>query len=121
VQFHAFPFAALPLAVLERRVGLGNIARLGQQQRHGLLGGRQDVGHGRVDDHDAEFGGLGDVDVIEADPRAPDHDHVTGRFEGRGVDVGRRADDQGVRAGNRFEELGRRQTQLDVDFVTGVA
>ena len=43
VEFDALPLAALPLARLQRRVGLGDVARLRQQQRHGLLGRREDV------------------------------------------------------------------------------
>ena len=121
VQFDTLPLAALPLAVLQRRVRLGDVASLGEQQRHGLLGRREDVRDRRVDHHDAQFGRLGDVDVVQADPGAPDHDHVLGGLERGGVDVGRRTDDQRVRAHDGLEKLLGRQPELDVDLVTGVS
>ena len=67
VQLDAFPFRALPLAGHQGGVGLGDVAGLGQQQGHGVLGGRQDVRLGGVHHHDAASGGRFDVDVVEAD------------------------------------------------------
>ena len=52
-QLDALPPAALPAPGDERRVGLGHVAGLGQQQRHRVLGGRHDVALRRVDDHHA--------------------------------------------------------------------
>ena len=122
VQLHALPLAALPLAVLQRGVGLGDVARLARSSAMRLLGGREDVRHGGVDDHDAELGGLGDVDVVEADAGAP-HDHeVLGRLEGRGVHLGGRADDERVGALRwpRCSSCGR-EPETDVDLVSRVA
>ncbi len=68
VQLDTLPAGALPLARLEGGVGLGDVAGLGEQQGHGVLGRREDVGPGGVDDHDAPAGGGGHVDVVEADP-----------------------------------------------------
>ena len=39
----------------------------------------------------------------------------------RRVDVGRGANDEGVRPGDRLEQLLRGEAQLDVDLVAGVA
>ena len=65
-------------------VGLGDVAGLGQQQGHGLLGGRQDVGLRGVDHHHAPLGGRGDVDVVEADAGPADHDQVGARRQDLG-------------------------------------
>ena len=78
----------------QRGVGLGDVPGLGQQERHRLLGGRQDVRLGGVDDHDAAFGGRGDVDVVEADPGPTDDDEVRPGGQHLGGDRGRRADHQ---------------------------
>ena len=59
VQLDALPLGALPAAGDQRGVGLGDVARLGQQQRHGLLGHREDVRRRGVDHHDAALGGRG--------------------------------------------------------------
>jgi hypothetical protein len=96
VQFDALPLAALPLSGLQRRMGLRDVSSLRQQQRHGLFGRGEDIRDRRVDDHDSELGGLGDVDVVQTDAGATDDDEILRRFERRGVDLGRRANDQRV-------------------------
>ena len=54
-------------------------------------------------------------------PGAPDDDEILRGLERRRVDLGRRANDESVRAGDRLKQLLRRQSQLDVDLVAGVA
>ena len=76
-QLDAFPAAPLPATGHERGVGLGHVARRGQQQRHRVLGGGDDVALRGVDDHHATLGGGGDVDVVEPDAGAAD-DHQVG-------------------------------------------
>src|SRR6201999_1541116 len=66
-ELDARVLAALPLAVLQRGVGLRDVACGRQQQTAGQLGGGDDVRGGGVDDHHAGLGGGGDVDVVEAD------------------------------------------------------
>ena len=100
---------------------LGDVARLGEQQSHRLFGRGEDVGLGGVHDHHAQFGGLGEVDVVEADPGPSNDQQVLTGLEGRGVHLGGRANDQGVRAAHRFDEFLGREADLDVDLVTGVA
>ncbi len=51
------------------RVGLRDVARERQQQRHRVLGRGDDVRLRRVGDDDAALGRLGDVDVVDADAR----------------------------------------------------
>ena len=75
-ELDALPPAALPPAGDERRVGLRDVAGLGQQQRHRVLGGRDDVALRGVDDHHAAPGGGVDVDVVEPDAGPADDDQV---------------------------------------------
>ena len=104
VEFDALPLGALPLAVLQGRVGLGDVASLGQNERHRLLGGREDVRDGSVDDHDAEVRRLGDVHVVETNTGATNHDEVGTGLEGRRIDLRGRANDERVRANNGLQQ-----------------
>ena len=61
---------------VERGVRLRHVAGLGQQQRHRVLGGGDDVRLRSVDHHHAAGGGCGDVDVVEPDPGAADDDEL---------------------------------------------
>ena len=64
---------AVPLPGLHRGVGLGHPAGEREEEREGVLGGRHQVGRGRVDHQDAELGGGGHVHVVDADAGAPHH------------------------------------------------
>ena len=55
-QLDALPLRALPAPVDQRGVGLGDVAGLGQQHGHGVLGGGEDVRLRRVDHHHARAG-----------------------------------------------------------------
>ena len=72
VELDAGVLDALPLPLLQRRAGGRDVPGGGEQQADGQLGGADDVGGRRVDDHDAGLGGLLDVDVVEADTGAGD-------------------------------------------------
>ena len=67
---------ALPPTGLERGVRLRHVAGLREEQRHRVLGGREDVRLRRVDHHHAAAGGRLDVDVVEADAGPADDDEV---------------------------------------------
>ena len=83
-ELDALPAAALPAPGDERRVGLRDVARLGEEQRHRVLGGRHDVALRGVDDHHAAPGGGLDVDVVEADAGPADDEEVgSGREHAR--------------------------------------
>ena len=86
-QLDAGPPRALPPALDQCRVGLGDVAGLGEQQRHRVLRGRQHVRLGRVDHHHAALGGRGDVDVVEPDAGAADDDQLGAGFEDLGGDL----------------------------------
>jgi len=120
VELDSFPLGPLPLSRHQRRVGLGDVAGLGQQQGHGLLGRRQDVRLGCVDDHHATFGGGGHVDVVEADAGPPDDDQVAPGGKDLGGHGGGRPDDQGVRPDDGFDQLFGSQSELDVHLVAGL-
>ena len=64
--------AALPLPAGERRVRGRDVAGEAQDVADGQLGGRDDVGGRRVDDHDAGGRRRLDVDVVEPDAGAGD-------------------------------------------------
>ena len=105
VELDTLPAAPVPLAALQVRVGLGDVASLRQQERDRVLGRRQHVRLWRVHHHDATARRGLDVDVVEADPGPADHDEVATRVEdGRG-DLRRAADDQCRRARHRAQEL----------------
>ena len=99
----------------ERGVGLRHVAGLREQQRHGVLGGGDDVALRRVDDHHAAAGGGVDVDVVEADAGPADDHQVAAGLEHLGGDLRGGADDQRVGAHDVGEQL--RQVELDVDLV----
>ncbi len=121
VQLDAFPLRAIPRAVLQVGVRLRHVARLRQQQCERVLGRGEDVRLRRVHDHDAAASGLGDVDVVEPDPRSSDHHEIGRGFEHRRRHLGCAADHQRVRALDRRQELLRREIGLDVDVETGGA
>ena len=106
VELDAGVLRALPLAVAQRGVGRADVARGGEQQADGELGGADDVGGRRVHDHHAGLGGGLDVDVVEADPGAGDDLEPRGRGERLGVDLGGGADQDRVDVDDRGEQLG---------------
>lgn len=105
-----------PLALLDARVRLRDVARHGSDQRDAVLGGGDRVGRGRVDDEAARRRRGLEVDVVDADAGAADNLQAAAR---RGKDVGgdlrRRADDEGVGGLDLFVELLRGEAQGDVD------
>jgi hypothetical protein len=76
-----------------------------EHQRHGELGGRDDVGGRRVDDHDPGLGGGLDVDVVEADAGAGDDLEPPARSEGLGVHLRRRPHEDRVDVRDRRQQL----------------
>ena len=120
MQLDALPLGPLPLARHQGGVGLGDVAGLGQQQGHGLLGGREDVGLGGVDHHHAALGGGRHVDVVEADAGPAHHHQVGAGGQHLGGHRGGRPDDQGLGPDDGRDQLLGGQPELDVDLVAGL-
>ena len=109
----------LPPARLDAGVRLGDVAGLGQEQGDGVLGGRQDVGLGRVDHRDAAAGGGVEVHVVQADP-GPAHDaKVLGPLQHLTGDLGLGpADQRVVRADGPGQSVGRKfRPDVDREFL----
>ena len=100
-EFDAFPLGPLPAAGHKGGVGLGDVARLRQDQGDGVLRRRQHVGQGGVHHRHAEAGGGSEVDVVETDTGAAHHDEILPGFQDLCGDLRRRADDQRLRTLNR--------------------
>ena len=104
VELDAGVLRPLPLAVAQRRVRRRDVPGGGEHQRDRELGGRDDVGRRRVDDHDAGLGRGADVDVVEPDAGPGDDLEPGGGGERLGVDLGRRADQQRVGVDDRRQQ-----------------
>ena len=74
-----------------------------------MLGGRHQVGRGRVDHQDAELGRGGHVHVVDADAGAPHHLELLAGAEQLGGGLGGAAHHQGVEVG---EDLGQARALL---------
>jgi hypothetical protein len=64
---------------------------------------------------------MGDVDVVESDTGATDHDQVGSGVEDLGGHLGCRPDHEGGGSGYGGHQLRSGQPQLDIDLVAGVA
>jgi hypothetical protein len=117
VQLDAFPLLALPATFHEGPVSLGNVARLGQHQCHGVLGGRQDIRLRGIDHHHAATRGRFHVHIVEAYASAPDRNQIAAGLEHIGTHTGSRADDESGGPGDSPEELVGGKGKLDVDLV----
>ncbi len=119
-QLDALPAGPLPAALDQRGVRLGDVAGLGQQQRHGVLGRRQDVRLRRVDHHHAPLGGRVDVDVVEADAGPAHHHQVRAGLQHLAGHLGGGADDEGGRPVHDVDQLVGVEPEPDIDHVAGV-
>ena len=86
-ELDTLPTRALPTARLERCVSLRNVAGLREQQRHRVLGGRNDVRLRSVDHHDAATRSCFDIDIVEADASTTHHKQVGSNLEQLGSDL----------------------------------
>ena len=119
-QFDTVEGAALPRVLTQRRIGSGDLAAGGHQQRHGVLGGGVDVRGGRVDHHHAPLGGGRDLHVVQTHAGTADDLEVGGGRQHLGVDGGRGAHEDRVGVLGRLEEL-RAIRAVDPSDLDGVA
>ena len=82
-----------------------------------MLRGRDRVPGRRVDDRDAGSRGRIEVDVVDADARAPDDDEPAARADQGGIDVDLAAHDERVVVGQDRAQLVARQPGSLVDLV----
>ena len=118
-QFDTLPTRTFPAASRQRRVRLGDVAGLSQQQRHRVLGGRDDVALRCVDHHDPTTGRRLDIDVVEPDAGATDDEQLVGVLQNLGGDLRRGSNDEALRTDDVVEQ--RIQIELDIDLVAGSA
>ena len=130
VQLDAGVLRPLPLALPQRGVRRADVAGGGEHQRDGELGGGDDVGRRRVDDHHAGLGRRADVDVVE--PHAGAGDDLEPRCGGErlGVDRGgasgpaarrRRPARPAARRGRRRCSAGSRSPGPSSSMVAGLS
>lgn len=71
-----------------------------------MLGRRNSIGSGRIDDEAAMLGGGGKIDIVDADASAADDlEAADGGFEDLSGDFGAATDDQGVAEGDLGAEF----------------
>ena len=121
VELDAGELAAHPFPGVHGVVCLRDLARAGEQERHGLLGSRHDVGRGRVAHDNARLGRRLDVDVVDGHARAADDLEVARRLDDVPVDLGGRAHDQRIVRRYGFDELFGSQIELHVDKISALA
>jgi hypothetical protein len=98
-------FLFLPLALLHRGVGGGQVAGQCQYLSHRELGDADAVGTGSVHDDDAAGAGGRDVDVVDPGAGAGDGTQSRRRGDDRRGDLGGAADDDRIGSGDVGGEL----------------
>mgnify|MGYP000573777785 CR=1 FL=1 len=93
----------------DARIGLGDTAGLGEDERHRVLGGRDRVGLRRVDHDDARPGCRLQIDVVHADAGPPDHLEVAGARQDVLGHPGAGPQGQAVNYHGRTERVWRRR------------
>jgi len=87
----------VPLALLQRPVGGGHVARERQQQGERVLDGGEQIGPRNVEHEDAPSGRGVQVDVVDPDTGAPDDPEARRLVEHGGVHLGSASNQEGVR------------------------
>jgi len=115
-HFNADELIAVPFTALQRRDGLGNVARQRHHQSDRMLAGGHIVAARRVHHDDALFCRSIRVDVLVAHTSAADHFEIFSGFDQVGGNLGAAADYPTViRMANFFELVGF-ESDFDIDF-----
>ena len=106
-----------PIAPDQRGVRLGDVPAQGERQGERVLGGRDRVRLGGVDDHDAALGGRVDVDVVDAGAGAADHLQPRAALDQVRGQRGLRADHDPVELADSLAQLlvGHLEAELDLE------
>ncbi len=102
------PLEALPVPDTgsQRGVRPWHVARLREDQRHGVLRRRDHVGGGRIDHQHAGGGGRFQIDVVHSDPGPPDHLERRRSGDQLGVDGRSRPDQEPMGGPHQLDQLG---------------
>ena len=103
--------ASFPAALLQRGMGLRDVARKGDEEADRVLRGGDDRGVWRVGDDDPAARGRLDVDVVDPDSGPSDHLQPLGTLDQLGGQLRGRADDDRVVAA---DDLLERALGIDV-------
>ena len=107
-------FAAIPFASVNRGVGGRNMPRQRHHHRDRMLRSRDAVAGRAVHHDDAAARRRFEIDVVDADARAPDHFERRGRVDYFARDAGAAANQQRVVGRDNFRQLLRLEPGLDV-------
>jgi len=100
---------AVPLARLQRATGRVDVAREGQEERHGMFGRREGVAPGGVHHDDPPARGRRDVHVVHSHPRTDDDFEFRRRLQDLGRHLGAAADDHPV----GLRQVGAKRRRLE--------
>ncbi len=118
MQFDALVLLAVPPTAPHAVVGGSDVAGLGEEQRHRVFGGADDVRLRSIHHQDAGRRRRAQVDVVDPDTRASHHFELWGSSEQLGVDRGRRAHHEAVRIAHPHQQFVTLHTGCDVDVAT---
>ncbi len=119
IKLHTGVLRAIPFTGDQRFVGLRDVSCERQQQRHRVLGRGHDVRLRRVGHDDPALSGRLDIDVVHADPRAPDRAQVGGLLNQLGGQLRGGADHDAVVNTDALSQflIGPIDTDLDVEVL----
>jgi len=104
-QFHAHEPAFGPFARLRLRVGFGQLPREREHQRNRVFGGGDRIAERGVHHHHALAAGVGNIDVVDANPGAADHFQIGRRIKDRRRHLGRRTDRKAIIVADARDQL----------------
>ena len=117
LQFLTRELGAIPLARIHGCGGRRRVARHGQHERHGLLGGGDDVGKRRIADNDTALGGGFAVDIVNAHAGTADDLELFAVLNDLARDRGGGTDDEPIVVADDLHEFFGRGVGLEIHLV----